>query len=114
MRLRPSPARPRPPAGAAVPGAPIHRGGDHREGEEDAGAEEHRGGQGRVDGGALQRSRYSGEGASGWANEWNEGGSVDVVGGGEVARVGWNQAETEAAMEDRGEFRRDVVILVTK
>ena len=46
--------------------------------------------------------------------QWDEGESVDMVGGGEEARVGRNQAEAEAAMEDRGELRRDVAILVTK
>ena len=36
--------------------------------------------------------------------------SVDMVGGGEEARVGRNQAEAEAAMEDDDKQRVDVAI----
>ena len=53
-------------------------------------------------------------GQVGGAADWNEGASVDVVGGGEEARVGRNHAEAEAAMVDDGEQRRDEEILVTK
>ena len=44
-------------------------------------------------------------GQVGGAADWNEGASVDVVGGGEEARVGRNHAEAEAAMVYRGELR---------
>ena len=46
--------------------------------------------------------------------QWDEWESVDMVVGGEEARVGRNQAEAEAAMEENGGLRRDGAILVTK
>ena len=49
-------------------------------------------------------------GQMGGAAEWNEGDPVDVVGGGEEARFGRNQAEAEAAMEENGGLRRDGAI----
>ena len=69
-------------------------------------------GDGQAPGGAAR-----GTPATNWWDgeaQWDEWESVDMVVGGEEARVGRNQAEAEAAMEDRGELRRDVAILVTK
>jgi hypothetical protein len=72
---------------------------------------EHRGGGG---GGGLGVAAISGEGQVGGAAQRDEGESVDVVGGGEEACGGRNQAEAEAAMEDRGELWRDWALLASK
>ena len=97
--------------GEGVPFRGSTAAGEERGGGERWSQEEDR------DGRAVVLSGEAGtpaRGQVGGADEWNEGDSVDVVGGGEEARVGRNQAEAEAAMEDDGEQRRDVAILVTK
>lgn len=70
----------------------------------EAAPEEARGGS---RGGVLAKQATPARGQGGGAAEWNEGDPVDVVGGGEEARFGRNQAEAEAAMVDDGQLRRD-------
>ena len=83
---------------------------EHRMGSVEVVAESN--GDGQAPGGAARGTPAM----NWWGGEaqWDEGESVDMVGGGEEARVGRNQAEAEAAMVDDGEQRRDEAIPESK